>query len=180
MLKDLQMGDGLITNFDPNQFTYYVNLPIGTTEVPEITYQKGEATQQVTVQPGGLNGVSKVIVTAGNGVDQNEYKIVVSTAQSSISTLKMIYLDGVALTGFDPSITAYTETLPVGTTVLPSITYEQGDEYQTVTVTPGGVNGITRITVKAQDGSTTVYQITFSVGKATNATLKMIYWMASH
>lgn len=175
LLKDLQMGDGLITNFDPNQFTYYVNLPIGTTTLPEITYELGEATQQVTVQPGGLNGVSKVIVVAGNGVDQNEYKIVVSTAQSSISTLKMIYLDGVALTGFDPSITAYTETLPVGTTVLPSITYEQGDEYQTVTVTPGGVNGITRITVKAQDGSTTVYQITFSVGKATNATLKMIY-----
>lgn len=175
LLKDLQMGDGLITNFDPNQFTYYVNLPIGTTTLPEITYELGEATQQVTVQPGGLNGVSKVIVVAGNGVDQNEYKIVVSTAQSSISTLNMIYLDGVALTGFDPSITAYTETLPVGTTVLPSITYEQGDEYQTVTVTPGGVNGITRITVKAQDGSTTVYQITFSVGKATNATLKMIY-----
>ena len=175
LLKDLQMGDGLIANFDPNQFTYYVNLPIGTTTLPEITYELGEATQDVTIQYGGLNGVSKVIVTAGNGVDQSEYKIVVTTEQSSISTLKMIYLDGVALTGFDPSITAYTETLPVGTTVLPSITYEQGDEYQTVTVTPGGVNGITRITVKAQDGSTTVYQITFSVGKATNATLKMIY-----
>ena len=175
LLKDLQIGDGLIANFEPSQFTYYVNLPIGTTTLPEITYELGEATQDVTIQYGGLNGVSKVIVTAGNGVDQSEYKIVVTTEQSSISTLKMIYLDGVALTGFDPSITAYTETLPVGTTVLPSITYEQGDEYQTVTVTPGGVNGITRITVKAQDGSTTVYQITFSVGKATNATLKMIY-----
>lgn len=175
LLKDLQMGDGLIANFEPSQFTYYVNLPIGTTTLPEITYELGEATQEVTIQYGGLNGVSKVIVTAGNGVDQSEYKIVVTTEQSSISTLNMIYLDGVALTGFDPSITAYTETLPVGTTVLPSITYEQGDKYQTVIVTPGGVNGITRITVKAQDGSTTVYQITFSVGKATNATLKMIY-----
>ena len=175
LLKDLQMGDSLIANFEPSQFTYYVNLPIGTTTLPEITYELGEASQDVTIQYGGLNGVSKVIVTAGNGVDQSEYKIVVTTEQSSISTLKMIYLDGVALTGFDPSITAYTETLPVGTTVLPSITYEQGDKYQTVTVTPGGVNGITRITVKAQDGSTTVYQITFSVGKATNATLKMIY-----
>ena len=60
LLKDLQMGDGLITNFDPNQFTYYVNLPIGTTTLPEITYELGEATQQVTVQPGGLNGVSKL------------------------------------------------------------------------------------------------------------------------
>lgn len=175
LLKDLQMGDGLITNFDPNQFTYYVNLPIGTTSLPAITYELGEATQQVTVLPGGLNGVSKVIVVAGNGVDQNEYKIVVSTAQSSISTLNMIYLDGKPLEGFNPAVTSYSHALPVGTTQLPAITYEQGDEYQTVTVATGSINGITRITVKAQDGSTTVYQITFSVGKATNATLKMIY-----
>ena len=175
LLKDLQMGDGLITNFDPNQFTYYVNLPIGTTTLPEITYELGEATQQVTVQPGGLNGVSKVIVVAGNGVDQTEYKIVVSTAQSSISSLNMIYLDGQPLEGFNPAVTSYSHALPIGTTQLPTITYDQGDEYQTVTVTAGGINGTTRITVKAQDGSTTVYQITFSVGKATNATLKMIY-----
>ena len=175
LLKSLQMGDNLITNFDPNQFTYYVNLPIGSTELPKITYEKGESTQTVTVQEGGLNGVSKVTVVAGNGFDQSEYKIVVATAKSEISSLNMIYVGGVALEGFDPTKTSYTYTLPIGTTELPAITYDKGDEYQKVNMTTGGINGTTRLVVTAENGSSTIYQITFSVYKATNATLKMIY-----
>ena len=175
LLKDLQMGENLITNFDPNQFTYYVNLPIGTTKLPAITYEKGESTQTVTISEGGLNGTTKVTVVAGNGIDQTEYKIVVSTAKSEISSLNMIYVGGVALEGFDPIKTSYTYTLPIGTTELPAITYDKGDEYQKVVVTTGGINGTTRIAVTAENGSSTIYQISFSVYKATNATLKMIY-----
>ena len=175
LLKDLQMGENLITNFDPNQFTYYVNLPIGTTELPKITYEKGESTQTVTINEGGLNGTTRVTVVAGNGIDQTEYKIVVSTAKSEISSLNMIYIGGVALEGFDPTKTSYAYTLPIGTTELPAITYDKGDEYQKVVVTTGGINGTTRIAVTAENGNSTIYQISFSVYKATNATLKMIY-----
>ena len=175
LLKNLQMGENLITNFDPNQFTYYVNLPIGTTKLPAITYEKGESTQTVTISEGGLNGTTKVTVVAGNGIDQTEYKIVVSTAKSEISSLNMIYVGGVALEGFDPTKTSYAYTLPIGTTELPAITYDKGDEYQKVVVTTGGINGTTRIAVTAENGSSTIYQISFSVYKATNATLKMIY-----
>ena len=175
LLKDLQMGENLITNFDPNQFTYYVNLPIGTTELPKITYEKGESTQTITISEGGLNGTTKVTVVAGNGIDQTEYKIVVSTAKSEISSLNMIYIGGVALEGFDPTKTSYAYTLPIGTIELPAITYDKGDEYQKVVVTTGGINGTTRIAVTAENGNSTIYQISFSVYKATNATLKMIY-----
>ena len=175
LLKSLQMGDNLITDFDPNRTTYYVNLPIGTTELPTITYEKGEPTQQVLVEAGGLNGVSRVLVTAGNGINSTEYRIVVSTALSEISSLNMIYLDGEALADFSPTKTTYSYTLPIGTTQLPTITVDKGDEYQTVNIITGGINGTTRITVTAQNGNTTVYQIAFSVGKSTDATLKMIY-----
>ena len=175
MLKSLQMGDNLIPDFDPNKTTYYVNLPIGTTELPAITYEKGESTQTVTVIEGGINGTTKVTVVAGNGIDQTEYKIVVTTAKSEISSLNMIYVGGVALEGFNPTVTSYTYTLPIGTTELPAITYDKGDEYQKVVVTLGGINGTTRIAVTAENGNSTIYQIAFSVFKATNATLKMIY-----
>ena len=175
LLKNLQMGENLITNFDPNQFTYYVNLPIGTTELPAISYEKGESTQTVSISEGGLNGTTRVTVVAGNGIDQTEYKIVVSTAKSEISSLNMIYIGGVALEGFDPIKTSYTYTLPIGTTELPAITYDKGDEYQKVVLTTGGINGTTRIAVTAENGNSTIYQISFSVYKATNATLKMIY-----
>ena len=174
LLKNLQMGD-LISNFDPNQLTYYVNLPVGTTKLPPITWEKGESTQTVTINEGGLNGTTRVTVVAGNGIDQTEYKIVVSTAKSEISSLNMIYIGGVALEGFDPTKTSYAYTLPIGTTELPTITYDKGDEYQKVVVTTGGINGTTRIAVTAENGSSTIYQISFSVYKATNATLKMIY-----
>ena len=175
MLKSLQMGDNLIPDFDPNKTTYYVNLPIGTTELPAITYEKGESTQTVTITEGGINGTTKVTVVAGNGIDQTEYKIVVTTAKSEISSLNMIYVGGVALEGFNPTVTSYTYTLPIGTTELPAITYDKGDEYQKVVVTLGGINGTTRIAVTAENGNSTIYQIAFSVFKATNATLKMIY-----
>lgn len=178
MLKTLQMidktGYNWIPNFTPNQFTYYVNLPIGTTALPSITYEKGEPSQTVTIKDGGLNGVTEVIVEAGDGT-QSKYKIVVNTAKSTISTLKMIYLDGQPLEGFDANQTSYSHILPIGTTTLPIITVDKGDEYQTVSVRDEGINGTARITVSAQDGSTTIYQIAFSVAKATNANLKMIY-----
>ena len=175
MLKSLQMGDNLIPNFDPTHTTYYVNLPIGTTELPDITFEKGEPTQQVTIQEGGLDGTTTVTVLAGNGTDQTVYKIVVSTAKSEISTLNMIYIGGEALSDFASNTTSYSYTLPIGTTELPEITVEKGDEYQSVNILTNGINGTTRITVSAQNGSTTIYQIAFSVAKATNATLKMIY-----
>ncbi len=174
-LKSLQMGDGLITDFDPDRTTYYVNLPIGTTELPKVTYEKGESTQNVTVYPGGLDGVTRIVVIAGNGINQTEYKISVTTAKSEVSTLNMIYVGGEQLPSFNPNTKSYTYELPIGTTTLPEITYEKGDEYQTISLLKGGINGTTRITVTAQNGSNTIYQITFSVAKATNATLKMIY-----
>lgn len=178
LLKNLQMidktGYNWIQKFSPDQFTYYVNLPIGTTELPTITYEKGEASQTVSIKEGGLNGVTEVTVVAGDGT-QSKYKIVVSTAKSTISTLKMIYLNGQPLEGFDANKTSYSHSLPIGTTALPKITVDKGDEYQTVSVRDEGINGTARITVSAQDGSTTIYQIAFSVAKATNASLKMIY-----
>ncbi len=174
-LKDLQMGENLINAFKPEQTTYYVNLPIGTSELPAITYIKGESTQQVTITEGGLNGMSKVNVVAGNGINTTEYKISVSTAVSEISTLNMIYVGGEALDGFNASKISYTYILPIGTTEFPEITFDKGDEYQSVSITTGGVNGVTRITVIAGNGNTTQYQITFKVQQATNASLKMIY-----
>lgn len=175
MLKDLQMGDHLISNFKPENLTYYVNLPVGTTELPKVTYVKGESTQTVEVTEGGLNGITRVKVTAGNGINTTEYKIDVTTALSEISTLNMIYIGGEPLADFAPNVTNYTYALPIGTAELPEITVDKGDEYQSVSIIKGGLNGTTRITVTAQNGASTIYTIAFSVAQATNASLKMIY-----
>lgn len=174
-LKDLKMGD-YIKNFEPNQLTYYVNLPLGTKELPEITYEKGDAYQTVTIEKGGLDGTTRVIVTPASGEeDQTVYKIVVSTAKSEISSLHNIFVGGLALPGFESTKTSYTYQLPIGTTELPEITVEKGDEYEDVKIVTGGINGVTRITVSAGNGNTTIYQIVFSVAQATDPSLLMIY-----
>ncbi len=173
-LADLQMEDGYIQDFEPTTLTYYVNLPMGTTAVPTITYTKGEDEQTVSISDGGIDGTTRVTVTAASG-DITIYKIVCSTPKSEISTLAGIRIGGVDLEGFAADKTEYTYTLPIGTTELPEIEAIKGDEYESVTILKGGVNGTTRITVSAGNGNTTVYLITFSVGQATDATLKMIY-----
>lgn len=174
-LKDLKVGD-YIKNFDPQNTTYYVNLPLGTTALPAITWTVGDEYQKVAktdLGAGVVDGTVRVTVTAGNG-DQTVYKIVFSTEKSERSTLKGIQIGGVDLEGFDPDVTTYTYALPVGTTTLPEITPIPGDEYQTISVTTAGLNGKTRITVTAGNGTTTIYQIAFSVDAYTDNTLKSL------
>ncbi|MCQ2325110.1 MAG: hypothetical protein MJZ58_02830, partial [Paludibacteraceae bacterium] len=163
-LKDLRMGEGdenLIEGFEPTKMIYNVSLPLGTLELPTITPVQGDAYQTIEVQQGGLNGTSRVLVTAGDGITTSLYKINVSTEASSVTTLKGIYIDGVLIPGFDPQVLSYNYDLPLGTTQMPVVTVEQGDEYQVVNITYGGLNGITRILVTAGDGSTRSYQIQF-------------------
>ena len=172
-LADLKMGN-YITDFSPSKTTYYVTLPMGTTTLPAITYTKGDASQTVTVEEGGVDGTTRVTVTAASG-DQTIYKIICSTEKSEASHLNMIFIGGEALAGFNPNTTNYTYDLPIGTTELPAITWTAADEFETVVLTTGGLNGVTRITVTAGNGNTTIYKITFSLETSSNATLNNIY-----
>ena len=175
-LADLKMGEDInyIQDFEPEKLNYSVSLPLGTLSVPTITPVPGDEYQKVEVQYGGLNGVSRVNVTAGDGVTSNVYKISVSTETSSITTLKAIYINGEPLAGFDPQVLSYDYDLPLGTTDLPVVTVENGDPYQVVTITYGGLNGITRILVTAGDGSTRLYQIQFHQQVSSNNSLQDI------
>ena len=109
---------------------------------------------------------------AGNTIT---YRLNFSTEKSTNNALQSIELDGVVLDGFHQDTLNYTITLPAGTNTLPTVSYTASDEYQTVTVNTSAATRIVRIIVKAGDGSTRVYVLTFEVEKSTNALLKMIY-----
>lgn len=173
-LADIQVGGESLEDFDPERTTYYITLPIGTTALPAITWAQGDQYQTVSMADGGIDGTTRITVTAANG-DQTVYKLIFSTEKSEISTLDMIYLDGVALDSFSAGRTSYRYELPIGTTQLPVITYDKSDEYEQVNVITAGLNGNTRITVTAGNGNTTLYTIQFSVRQATDASLHMIY-----
>ena len=173
-LKDLKCGD-YITNFEPEKLTYYVNLPLGTTTLPEITAVKGDEYQkepEIALLEEGVEGTVRITTTAANG-DQTVYKIVFSVEKSDISILYDLRLDGKTIDGFSSDVTTYDYALEIGTTELPEITWEK-DEYAEVTIKEGGVNGATRITVTAGNGNTTIYVINFSVDAYTDNTLKSL------
>jgi hypothetical protein len=175
-----KQGDQTVLAFDPDNMTYYVNLMMGATELPQIIATKGEDSQTIDIlslEPGVVDGTVKVKVTAGNGSDQSIYKIVFSTEKSEISTLKGILINGVPLEGFSPDKTEYQYSLPIGTTMetFPVVEPIANDEFQTIAISaPTSVNGKMRISVTAGNGSTTNYYITFEVIQYKDNTLKSL------
>ena len=174
-LADILLNGTSITGFSPTKTKYKVELPLGTTETPVIkpvsAYAEGE--QTITIVEGGLDGTTTITVTPPTGTSRT-YSISYVITESSYSLLKDIKVGGVTLDGFDPEVKSYSYALPLGTNTLPEITYTPGDAYQKVDMVTGGMNGVTTITVTAQNGTKSIYRITFSAQKSTVSTLKDI------
>ena len=173
-LAGISLNGQLIEGFSPEQTSYVFTLPIGTTTLPAITWTQGDPYQTVSITEGGVDGTTRIVVTAAAG-NTVTYRLTFSTEKSSNNALQGIALDGQALQGFHPDTLNYTITLPAGTTSLPVVTYTQGDEYQTVALSTSAATRTVRIVVKAGDGSSRVYTLTFEIEKSANALLQMIY-----
>jgi len=173
-LAGISLDGQPIDGFSPEQTNYSFTLPIGTTSLPAITWTQGDPYQQVAITEGGVDGTTRIVVTAAAG-NTITYRLTFSTEKSSNNVLQDIALNGTPLEGFHPDTLNYTITLPAGTTNLPVVTHTQGDEYQTITVNTNTTTRTIRIVVKAGDGSSRVYTLTFEIEKSANALLQMIY-----
>lgn len=175
-LKDILLDGQSLEGFKPNTNLYTVYLPADATEVPTIeavsAYEEG--LQKIEIVNNGLSAPSTIVVTPPAGTSRT-YKIQFKIKQSTNSYLNSIMLDGVEISDFAPDKLNYDISLPIGTTSLPKITWVQGDEYQTVSLVEGSINGVSRITVTAQDGSVSLYRLSFSTQKSSNAKLNNIY-----
>ncbi|MBO4665867.1 MAG: hypothetical protein J5612_03230, partial [Paludibacteraceae bacterium] len=174
-LKSISVGGVKIAGFDPEVLEYNIELPAGTKVLPDITCETdGYQTISVRNELVNLTGDYKIVVTAPSGATRT-YVLHISVVTSSNADLNMIYSGGTRLADFDKNKTSYVVGLPVGTTTVPALTYDKGDEGQTVNVIDGGLDGTTEIVVRAADGKTTkTYTITYVIEKATNTTLTAI------
>lgn len=172
-LNAINVDGSTIDNFSPSQLSYTVTLPLGITAMPVITWEAGDEFQQIVYENNGIDNVSKITVTSQSGA-VSVYRINVISTKSSNSSLQNIFIDGVALTDFNPDTYQYTYSLPVGTQIMPDITWTAGDEYQNVSFVNGGINGISRIVVTSQDGNVSTYQISFVVEQSSNVSLNSI------
>ena len=173
-LAGISLDGQPIDGFTPEQTNYSITLPIGTTTLPAITWTQGDPYQTVALTEGGVDGTTRIVVTAAAG-NTVTYRLNFSTEKSTNNALQGIALDGTPLENFHPDTLNYTLTMPAGTSTLPVVTYTPGDEYQTVTINTSAATRTIRIVVKAGDGSSRIYTLTFEVEKSANALLKMIY-----
>lgn len=173
-LAGISLDGQPIEGFSPEQTSYAFTLPIGTSTLPAITWTQGDPYQTVAITEGGVDGTTRIVVTAAAG-NTVTYRLTFSTEKSTNNALQGIDLDGTPLEGFHPDTLNYTITLLAGTTELPTVTYTQGDEYQTITLSTSTATRTIRIVVKAGNGSQRVYTLTFEIEKSANALLRMIY-----
>lgn len=172
-LQNIYLDGAPLPGFQPNKSNYTVSLPLGTTTAPVVTWESAyeQGAQKVELLNNSLEEGAQIKVSIPGGTATKTYKITYKIEASSYSYLAGIFLDGEPLEGFEPEKTAYTITLPLGTTSLPVITWTEGDKYQEIQKTEGGVDGVTRIEVKAASGATTTYRLTFQTEKSTNNAL---------
>ncbi len=148
-------ADGvLLRNFSPTTNNYVVELPVGTTVSPTITYTTAFPDEHVVVvDDKGINGGVTISVTPQGTTLTRVYRISYLITASTYSYLNDLKVDGVSIDGFAPNVLNYSYALPLGTTVVPTVTWEQGDAYQTVALQSGGLDGETRVVVTSQSGA---------------------------
>lgn len=175
-LKNIMLDGVAIEGFEPSKTDYNITLPVGTTTMPTITWEQGDAYQTVVPTYNGVNGVSRITVTAQNKQNTTNYRLSFTVQKSTNNKLNNLLVDGVAISGFDPNVTDYTYNVNPAATSRPVVTWEAGDAYQVVTKNPASeatasIEGVTKVTARAQDDSRTVYNITFTQQLSDNAKL---------
>ena len=176
-LEDILVDGVSLDGFNPEVFSYKYELPVGTTELPEILVISAVEGQTLIVEEGGVNGVTLITVKADDNISSATYIINFSVKLSDVDYLLDIQSAGASLAGFASDKYEYTVELPVGETNLPIVTWVPGDEFQTVdtlSINKDKWNTEVRFNVKSQSGLSNVYKVNYQTLKSSDATLKAI------
>lgn len=160
--------DGVeLPGFRPDEDrSYDVVLPLGTTEMPTITWTLAEEHETVeTDTVGSLESGChlQITVTSQDGETIHTYELILTVARSTEAHLSDLRVKGVTIAGFDSNETEYTLRYPAGSTAddfvrAEDITAVPVDAQATVTIEVVE-NGEIRICVTAEDQKTRLYYI---------------------
>jgi len=174
-LSQLSTNIGTMTpDFDAATSSYAVTIPYSTKSV-KVTYAATDAMANVVEKTNGIIS-DTLVVTAADGITKQTYTITYTKAIANTdATLKSLSVNGTPVLNFKPGTNGYSVVLPVGTIVLPTVTAVADTSVASVTINQAAsTQGMSTILVTAEDGSTKIYTITFSVALSSDATLKSI------
>ena len=172
-------GDPL-EGFTPDYYFYQVTLPEGVHSLPDVAAQKGESSQTILPIEMDYNKLQATIKVQAEDTTTrlSTYVVVFHYSQSNADTLMMIYADGVGLENFTPHTFYYNDSLAVGTQVFPDLSWEEKDQWQTITMDTVLANEnsmIRQIHVTAESGKKSTYTVSYTIRKSAIDTLQMIY-----
>jgi hypothetical protein len=167
-LLSIELDGELLADFHRDTLAYTITYPVDTDPSELYTAEDVVATPEdptatVAVQEQGTTLV--IIVTAANGAIR-AYSIDQIIDLSDEARLSMIYLDSVAIEGFDPDVFEYTVKLPQGA-ILPVVTATPLDSlHATVELgmeqTLEDGSKLIEIDGIAQDGTVLTYAVYFT------------------
>ena len=171
-LNGIVIGNDTLQGFHADSLLYQVVLASGTTQLPAISVLKRDESQMVTIQRGGVNGVTSIIVLAEDGSERT-YLLQVSVMKSENALLDGILLDGVLIDGFDSQVFEYFVVLPDSATRCPEVSVVHAGG-QSVVITSPRLTGAARIEVTPEEGAMNVYVVNFDFARSSVATLSDI------
>lgn len=165
-LSNLFVGDETVAEFQSTKLHYAIELPAGTTTLPDVDYILTDKTSSAVVNTTG-NTVT-ITVTAEDGEHSNAYVVDFTIAKSTNAALESISLDGTPLASFFADEFHYTVSLPYGAEE-PVITAEAEDPAASIVINEN------TIIVIAEDGVTmNTYTVEFTYLPSTNSDLASI------
>lgn len=184
-LSDLKVDGETIDGFAPTKTDYNYSVAATATVAPVVSATKNDSKasdpqiQQPALPEVGTPTTATVSVTAEDGETTLTYTVTFTRAElSHDATLKEIKVDGVAISGFDPSVETYNVSVPYSQTTIPVVTATANNSgAKPLQITPAtAVPGEAKILVTAEDGTTQkTYTVTFTRAAAsTDATLKAL------
>jgi hypothetical protein len=167
-LLSIELDGELLADFHRDTLAYTITYPVDTDPselytADDVVATPEDPTATVAVQEQGTTLV--IIVTAANGAIR-AYSIDQIIDLSDEARLSMIYLDSVAIEGFDPDVLEYTVKLPQGA-ILPVVTATPMDSLYAEAVlgmeqTLEDGSKLLEIDGIAQDGTILTYAVYFT------------------
>ncbi len=175
-LKSITIDGEALADFAPATLIYNVELPFGTTTVPEVVGIANSSEAKVNVNPAAsLPGTTTIVVTPKEG-ETKTYNINFTVAEtvSTVATLDELKVNGNSVADFKSDVYAYTYEMPYGSEISAAkVTYTLTDEAASAVVTDIAAYGETAtVVVTAQDGKT---KLTYSVTINQVAAPKKLY-----
>ena len=166
-LEYIQLNGVKIPNFEPENFVYQHNLPVGDTVIPTIYAEPAERLENQKEPDWSRVDTAKmradIISYAQNG-DSAIYTILFNKTLSAADTLLAIRYDNKLIDGFTPREEDYEVPIASGLSFPDSIDYDTADDVQTVKVKLISADDhaqLYKIEVKAQNGQMKTYTVNF-------------------